>query len=241
MRRTLVSLALLLSALPASAAPSRVLFIGNSHTYFNEMPSMVARIARADGKRITTKMIAFPDFALEDHLRDGRARTELLRGSWDVAVMQQGPSASAEGRRLLIEGVRGFAPITGRRTKIAMLMIWPRASAPREFPRVEESYRLAAKEADGIFIPAGIAWLRVLVKDPAVPLYADDGFHPGVCGSWLNAMTVYRTLLGPLPSALRTRAGAEKAAGRTLRLTDAQLALLYDVANAGDAAATIAP
>jgi hypothetical protein len=110
-------------------------------------------------------------------------------------------------------------------------MVWPSARRIADFPRVEESYRLAAQAVDGTFVPSGVNWRRALAHDPTIALYGPDGYHPSAAGSWLSAMTLYRTLAGPLPSALRERRAAEKAAARRLAVTDAQLLMLFDLAN----------
>ncbi len=85
----------------------RVLFIGNSLTYTNDLPGMIGKLAAASGqKRFTHKSVAFPDHGLEDHWRRGEARKEIAKKKWDIVVLQQGPSASAEGRESLIKYTR---------------------------------------------------------------------------------------------------------------------------------------
>lgn len=53
---------------PDPAKALRVLFIGNSLTYSNDLPSIVEAFAKVTGQRaFAYKAIAFPDFSLEDH------------------------------------------------------------------------------------------------------------------------------------------------------------------------------
>ncbi|HWA34529.1 MAG TPA: hypothetical protein VG737_10390, partial [Cyclobacteriaceae bacterium] len=47
---------------------SRVLFVGNSLTYFNNLPEIVRKVAASDGVKLTVESIAYPDYALLDHL-----------------------------------------------------------------------------------------------------------------------------------------------------------------------------
>lgn len=186
-------LLLLFLATGAHARELRILFVGNSLTYFNDMPRMVERLGR-----VRTESVAFPDYSLEDHLRDPRTR-EALAKKWDVVVLQQGPSAMVSSRQQLLRDVRAFADRT--RAKIALLTVWPSRARSGDFDRVIESYRLAAEAVGGVVIPAGVAWKQVLEQRPDIALYSEDGFHPSKTGSYLMALTVYRTLVGPLPSA----------------------------------------
>ena len=45
----------------------RVLFIGNSHTYFNDMPNMFAELARKEGVACEVTMLAHGGWYLEQH------------------------------------------------------------------------------------------------------------------------------------------------------------------------------
>jgi hypothetical protein len=181
------------AALPGTDKPLRVLFIGNSLTFWTDIPKRVAAVAAATGRKSRIEMVAFPSFSLEDHWRDGRA-LEAIKKGWDVVVLQQGTSATDEGRKELIDDARRFAkPIRDAGAKPALYQVWPLADRPKEFPAVIESYRQAAKEVDGLLIPAGEAWLRALNKDPRLKLYG-DGIHPSSFGSDIASLTIYLSL-----------------------------------------------
>ena len=80
-------------------APARVLFVGNSLTYANDLPAMVATLARAAGKPMQVDSVALPDFGLEEHWQQGDARRAIARGGWTYVVLQQGPSALPDSIR----------------------------------------------------------------------------------------------------------------------------------------------
>src|SRR4051794_11364029 len=84
----------------------RVLFIGNSLTAANNLPSMVEAIGRQSGEKIVCETIAYPDYSLEDHWKRGDAIAAVRRGGWFAIVLQQGPSALPESRLNLIEYTR---------------------------------------------------------------------------------------------------------------------------------------
>src|SRR2546423_78627 len=71
-----------------------VLFIGNSLTYVNNLPAILEAIADSAGEPLLeTRMVAKPDYSLEDHWKDGDARAAIAKGGWGVVVLQQGPSS----------------------------------------------------------------------------------------------------------------------------------------------------
>ena len=176
---------------PATSPPTRILFIGNSLTYWTDLPQRIAGVAKATGRAVEVESVAFPAYSLEDHWSDGRALAAIRKGRWDHVVLQQGTSAHEQGRAQLIEYAGKFAgPIRAAGAKPAVYMVWPLADRPRDFPATIESYRLAAKAIDATLLPAGEAWFRVLGRAPRTRLYT-DGIHPSSLGSDLAALAIY--------------------------------------------------
>jgi hypothetical protein len=201
--RTRASLALLLAlGCGSSGEPVvgtlRVLFIGNSLTYANDLPGMVAGFAElTDGAvRIEVLDVSNPDYALEDHWTNSRTMEALDEGGWDVVVLQQGPSSLPENQVNLREWATRFADriraLGGARP--ALYMVWPDVTRLSFFDAVSQSYRNAAEAADAALYPAGEAWRAAWAEDPSLPLYDGDGYHPSVMGSYLAALTIYHGL-----------------------------------------------
>ena len=191
----------------------RVLFIGNSLTYSNDLPAIVEAFAKNTGqRRFAYKTIAFPDFSLEDHWNKGDALKSIHKERWEFVVLQQGPSASQEGRALLLEYSRRFVEeIRKSGGTPALYSVWPSRSRLQDFKGVSESYRLAAEAVGGIVFPVGDAWLNAWRVNPSIGLYSADGFHPSAAGSYLAGLVIYEKLYNRspvgLPSALKLRSG----------------------------------
>lgn len=182
-------------------APVRILFIGNSLTYANDLPAMVCAMARAAGKRAVCESIAKPDYGLEEHWNEKSAQREIARG-WDVVVLQQGPSALPESRALLIRYVKRFdEEIRRAGGRTALYMVWPSLARRGDFPGVSRSYTAAAAAVKGLLLPVGDAWRAAWKADSKLALYGPDGFHPSPAGSYLAALVAYQQIFGePAPS-----------------------------------------
>jgi hypothetical protein len=191
----------------------RVLFIGNSLTYTNDLPAVVEALAKAAGRRkFSYKTLAFPNFSLEDHWNKKDARDAIRKNKWDFVVMQQGPSASDEGRALLLEYSRRFAEEIRRAgARPALYAVWPSSSRLQDFKGVSDSYRQAAEAVDGLLFPVGDAWLSAWKIEPLTGLYSADGFHPSTAGTYLAGLVIYELLYNEppvgLPSDLRLSSG----------------------------------
>ena len=205
MRLTALRLILLLLAAAScgSTAPGpgpdpdlRILFIGNSLTYVNNLPAMVRQLGTSNSARpVSVSSVAFGNYSLEDHWNQGDAARAIDRGGWDVVVLQQGPSALPESRVLLVQYAQMFAQrIRAVGARPALYMVWPGLSRPAAWDSVTDSYAEAGQAVDGIILPAGEALRDALRRDPALELFAGDGFHPAVLGSYLAALVIYARL-----------------------------------------------
>lgn len=233
---------------PTSTVPTfdgeaevRVLFVGNSLTYANDLPGMVATISAVAGASVSTATIAYPNYALQDHWASGLAdRIRTSRPT--VVVMQQGPSSLPESRANLVEWTDSVARVAREvGATPALLMVWPELARFYVFDAVRDSYHAAAEHVDGTFIPAGEAFRALRERHPEMDPYGTDGFHPSELGTVVSAFVVVRTLLGvrvtDLPSVL-------DAGGDTPRitLTDEEAHVLTSLADSvGDAWAATNP
>jgi hypothetical protein len=181
--------------LPAQSQRLSILFVGNSLTYSNNLPEIVTQIAACDSVKMTCKILAFPNYALEDHLYDGRVIAEIKSRAYDFVVVQQGPSSQQEGRAMLLnDGLKLAKLCAENKTKLAFFTVWPAKERFGDFPGVIESYKLAADSTKSLLCPAGSAWLKAWEVSPELLLYAGDNFHPGYRGSLLSALVIYGSI-----------------------------------------------
>jgi len=175
----------------------RLLFIGNSLTYTNDLPEMLGALLRGSGVAVSEiESEARPDFGLQDHWSSKTSMRTLGSFDWDVVSIQQGPSAT-QGRPSLLEFSELFATeIRKSGGEPALYMVWPSAARLRDFPGVVDSYQTAALEVDGLLFPVGAAWVAAWLADPKIPLYGRDGFHPSRLGTYLAALVMFQQLSG---------------------------------------------
>lgn len=211
MARARLLLLVVLVLLPAAARPElplaagqeplRVLFVGNSLTAVNDLPAVVATVARTFAHReIEYRTIAPGGTNLEDHWNAGEAPAELANGTWDAIVMQQGPSSLPESRTNLIEWATRFADhARAYGVRPALLTVWPERERGYAMRAVIESYAAAAKAARTELYPAGAAWRAAWRRKQSLPLYGPDQFHPSALGTYLSALVVVAGLTGNEP------------------------------------------
>ncbi|HEY0511982.1 MAG TPA: hypothetical protein VGH73_08760 [Thermoanaerobaculia bacterium] len=216
---------------PAAAAASggmRVLFIGNSLTYVNDLPLIVQALAKAAGQTLTVDSVTMGNAGLDDHFNGGEALPAIARG-WNVVVLQQGSSSLPESRVHLRKWTQKFAePIRKAGARPALYMVWPTQDRMAYFDDVRDSYAIAASDVGGIFIPAGEAWRAAWRRDPDAALFSSDGLHPSIAGSYAAALSIYGMLYKRAPQGLPAR--LELANGQVVEVPAKLAKLLQDAA-----------
>lgn len=173
----------------------RILFVGNSLTYVNDLPALLKEIAIKDSNVINYHSILLPNYSLEDHWNDGNAQKEIEKGVYDFAVLQQGPSALPQSQLELLLSAKKFAAVcAANNCKMVLYMVWPSKERLFDLDNVVQSYKNAAKETGAILCPAGFAWKYAWQSNEKIALYGEDNFHPSVKGSILAALVIYAEL-----------------------------------------------
>ena len=175
-----------------------VLFAGNSHTFFNDMPRTFAGLWEArTGEKTRPVMLCHGGKSFAWHMQEYfEIRFNLLFGGFDAAVFQQcaHPFAGSEeefqaGKRLAELAFRG-----GVRPVFALT--WAEKAHPENQAKMNEFHRRLCLETGAGLSPVGYVWQRVLARDGEFPLYFADGEHASPYGDYLIAVTHCRFLSG---------------------------------------------
>jgi hypothetical protein len=181
-----------------------VLFIGNSHTYVNDVPGMLQALAAAAGPEpLAVASNAPPNFALIDHV-NGSAPRDIAATPWAMVILQQGwtpAGACRDTLRLAVELLAAEAKKVG--AQVAVYQVWTPVDRPAHLPGTIRSYELAADDVHGLLFPAAAAFQNALRRNSALPLYS-DGMHASREGAYLVALVMYATIFERTPIGLPT-------------------------------------
>ncbi|MDQ3010457.1 MAG: SGNH/GDSL hydrolase family protein [Acidobacteriota bacterium] len=241
-----------------SADKLRVLFIGNSYIYFNNLPQMLAELSKSarQSKLIEPEMFTVGGATLKSLWENGKALETLKSGKWDYVVLQE---QSTLGLAPMVDGVaqisdpktfheyarRFNTEIKKAGAKTVFYLTWAKQNAPQTQAALTNAYLSIAKELKAIVAPAGIAWENALKSDPQLALHVADKSHPTPMGSYLAACVLYATIYGKSPEGLPgqltgiqidhtgrilTAQDENKGQGELINLTLEQAAMLQKIA-----------
>lgn len=225
----------------------RVLFIGNSYTATNDLPQMLARLAAAGGDTLTYEANTPGGATLEGHSRNAATLGLLARPGWDRVVLQE-QSQRPAFPQLQVEAqvfpfarrLDSLARAANPQARTYFYITWGRQNGDAAncgfYPPLctytgmdsllRARYEQMADLTGAALAPAGPVWRRIRRLHPALQLYAADGSHPSLAGTYAAACAHYATLFGKDPSALPTVPGLALAEAALIRA--AAKAVAYD-------------
>jgi hypothetical protein len=207
----LVALAICSPALGAAdAAPLRILFVGNSYTYENNLPFVFEALVRPV-RDVKVIMMAAGGATLRRHVDGGTLLKQIADRQFDVVVLQEqstlGLPRLRDGMKLIADpaafhqAVREIAAAArAGEARVVMFATWPRAETPRSLAPLRNANVTIAKEVGAAVAPVGLVWDRLGGNtSEMLNLYGVDGLHPAGEGTYVAAAVLAQAILGKLP------------------------------------------
>lgn len=205
-----------------------IAFIGNSYTFYNDLPAILVNLAREGGHDLGVDQFAEGGWTLEMHAASKKALKLIKQRPWDYVVLQEQsviPSVPAEREQHMVPAIRLLhAEIEDIGAETILFVTWghrdgmPQAGYSRYADmqaEITRGYMEIATQLDLIAAPVGEAWQRTAGQDAEFELWHQDGSHPSLAGSYLAACVFYAVVFQESPEGLGYAAGLdEKVAGQ---------------------------
>lgn len=225
----------------------KVLFIGNSYTDVNNLPQLIASIAENEGDTLFFSANLPGGSTFNNHLNNSTTVSLIQQGGWDYVVLQgqsQEPSfpdgqfyAETYPYALqLCEMVGQYNPDA----KVVFYMTWGRKNGDQGncpyFPPLCTyegmdsllylRYMTMAADFGAEVSPVGALWHYLRNHHPEIELYASDGSHPSLAGSYAAACSFYSVLFRKNPRELAYNPGIDDEQAEHIRI--AASIMVYD-------------
>ena len=198
-----------------------VLFLGNSYTAVNNLPSLIQQVANSTGDIFTYDSNTPGGYRLKNHATNTTSLNKIQAGNWDYVVLQdQSQFPSFPDAQVAVE-VYPYATQLNNLIKqynpcatTAFYMTWGRENGDAGncggWPPVctyegmddllRQRYQIMANDNNGITSPVGAVWRYLRANHPTLNLYSGDGSHPSLIGSYAGAVSFYCTLFRKDPT-----------------------------------------
>lgn len=214
-----ISILFISSALKAqSEDTTRVLFIGNSFTYYNNMPQIFEQLALQGNHPVkimqhTPGGVSVGDISQGSmaHMNNPLVYQYIRNNTFDFLVLQdnQGrfvldygvfPSASlvVKGHKMIRDSLLHYSPcaqvlwFAGWGWKNGMLPF--SATGTGIIDRIYQNYTVLMDSAGHTIAPIGAAWKKLVATTSTLNLWDLDDAHPSYIGSFLTADVIYSSI-----------------------------------------------
>ncbi|HWP80582.1 MAG TPA: hypothetical protein VN446_08075 [Candidatus Acidoferrum sp.] len=171
----------------------KVLFIGNSHTFVNDMPELLRQLAASRGVEIDAVQNTSGGRGLGWHAHEFDVRYNILFGRYDYVVLQH-TAHPFPGVQNLFEETDKILNMTAlSQSKPVAYQCWSEKNNPDGHTVICEAYEKLAHERDMLLAPVGRAWAALRDR---YALYYKDGEHTSPMGAYLSACVFFVTLTG---------------------------------------------
>ncbi len=171
----------------------KVLFVGNSHTFVNDMPELLRQMADSKGVSIDAVQNTSGGRGLEWQFKQWDVRYNIFYGNYDYIVLQH-TAHPFPGEQHLEDSLSKIMKMVNFSSATPVLyQCWSEKNNPEGQAVIEAAHRNVAAKSCMMLAPVGEAWGQLRDK---YELYFSDGEHTSSQGAYLAACVFFATLTG---------------------------------------------
>ena len=172
----------------------RTLFIGNSHTYYTDMPKIFKDICAENGIDMQVTMLTKGGMGLDYHAENEQTRFNIIFGDYDFVILQH--VAHPMGEYKVMEEAADKIMLWIRQAKAipCYYMTWTEENNEGFQQEMASRYRKLAEKHKCLVAPGGEKWWEEVHNHPDVDMYFEDRRHASPAGSRFAAKTIFETL-----------------------------------------------
>lgn len=221
MIKTITSVSLIILSFSVfGQASKRALFLGNSYTYVNNLPQIIADIATSVGDTLFFDSNTPGGYTLKGHSTNATSLNKIQLGNWDFVVLQeqsQNPSFPLiqvqtdvfPYEHILDSMINVYNPCGetmfymtwGKKNGDASnCAFWPPVCTYEGMDSLLHlRYLMMADSNNAVVSPVGAVWKYIRQKYPQIELYQPDESHPSLAGSYTAACCFYTSIFRKNP------------------------------------------
>jgi hypothetical protein len=230
MKTRIFLFALLLCGFAQAQNSYQTLFLGNSYTGVNDLPSIVQSLTLAGGDTLYKDSNTPGGYTFQGHSTNGTSLSLIRAKLWDFVVLQEQSQLPSFPQGQVQSDVYPYAAILNDSIKAndsctvtVFYMTWGRkfgdAGNCQFWPPVctyagmqaelRRSYLNLANQNNALVAPCGSAWWESILRDSTLELYSPDQSHPSYAGSYLTGCVFYATMYRRSPIGLNFYGGLD--------------------------------
>jgi hypothetical protein len=198
----------------------KILFIGNSYTFYNDMPKMLCELALENCKDVEVDSVTRGGRKLYENLASGDEHNakilELIgQKSYDLLILQEQSYFALVDYAEFERGVKGLIDLVGAK-KVLLYATWGRKvgaellathgwTSSEMGEKLYSAYSAVAEKFGAEVSPVGLCFNKINAGG-GLELYNPDLSHPSRLGTVVGVLCHYKKIFGALPEKYSTLA-----------------------------------
>lgn len=238
----LIILLFFASRIAAQSQLKKVLFLGNSYTYVNNLPQMVADISASTGNTLIYDINAPGGYYLGQHLTNSVSLSKIQTGTWDNVVLQDQSMALAypgycmnsfystfkldstiKSTNFCSQTI--FYSTWGRKNGDSYICSQPYCEEDTLINRtfyqmnsdIQSNYHLFADSLKASMSPVSAVFAYIRMNFPSIELFNADESHPSLAGTYAAACCFYSTIFRNDPLQITFNSGLSEIEASNIR------------------------
>ena len=207
----IIIFALLFVCLSFGQNSEKVLFVGNSFTYYYNIPVVVEEMAKANNVNLEVYQSTLGGATLKQHYngeRDLKTLAIINKNEFDKVVLQDHSTYPLTHKDTSYAYFKKFTELiksqSDAKPYLYATWMYPQLEQTEYKPRypIESMIQRFADKTNSEVLPVGRAFKVFRERYPDVPVFMDDDKHANHNGAYLAACVIYGKLTGKSPLGL---------------------------------------
>ena len=199
----------------------RILFVGNSYTYVNDLPSLIQSLSLTNNKVVIPTRFLSGGAQFSTHWNNQSLIDTIKKGTFDFMVLQGQsqevgfpPSQFQSDVYPYAKSLDSLFKAYNTNGQVIFYMTWgyrygdqvncqyyaPYCTYFTMSEEICKNYTTMANDFHSLIAPVGKAWQKSILEDSTVVLHQSDNSHPTIYGSYLAACVFYNTIFSDTTS-----------------------------------------
>ena len=222
-----------------SQTTKKVLFIGNSYTSVNNLPSMISSMATSTGNVLIYDSNTPGGYRFMNHASNATTLSKINSNTWDYVVLQAQSQETSFGATQLATEVYPYATSLSNAIRAnnacsqpLFYMTWGKQNGDASNcpyapwvctyegmdDAIRASYISMGSSNAAEVAPAGAVWRYLRTNNPTIALYSSDESHPLLAGSYAAACALYTMIYKTDPTLITWNSGLSASDATLIRM-----------------------
>lgn len=188
--------------------PIKIIFIGNSLIYTNELPNILREICVSNGKNVIIEQSTAPDYKISNHVNYSKTIEKIQNTHWNYLIFNEHNFLLVNPEKIESEIIPSWDKLDYliKENKIDNILVfgnwgfkdgiaYPGISTYKLMQNsLKKTISKLSSKYGYEYLPIGDAWEKLLEKNPDLALWVGDKIHPSFTGSYLTACVIYSSI-----------------------------------------------